>query len=83
MSEANLLYCNSSLLAWLVSRKLHNLLWNIKVLFHGWISNMKIICPGDMCVFANSVWNLNKLNNKLKFIDHGDLTVIQQPVISC
>lgn len=36
-----------------------------------------------MCVFANSVWNLNKLNTKSKFINHGDLTVIQQPVISC
>ena len=29
------------------------------------------------------VWNLNKLNNKSKFIHHGDMTVIQQPVISC
>lgn len=79
MSKANLLYCNSSLLAWLDSRTLHNLCWIIKV------SRLDKQHENDLtrCVFANRVWNLNKLNNKSKFIHHGDMTVIRQPVISC
>lgn len=82
MSEGNLLYCDSSLLAWLVSPTLHNLFW---ISAYSWMDKQheNYLTKRHMCVFAISVWNLNKVNNKSKCIHHGDLTVIQQPVISC
>lgn len=77
MSEADLLCCNRSLFAWLDSHTLHNLLWIIKVLIRGWMEQATHLCVCQLSM------EFKQVKSKSKCIHHGDLTVIQQPVISC